>query len=113
MLDKGLIFSIEEDFVATLPLGFLAARVGPKPVMILNFSGFILSWAWMVCVCKTASLPLLSMDIKLIMGVIGYFHNAFSVNMVLLAPMFTIFGGASHVMTALIYSEAAMFTENR
>lgn len=36
--------------------------------MILNFSGFILSWAWMVCVCEIALSPLLSMDIRLIMG---------------------------------------------
>lgn len=113
MLDKGLRSFIEEDFVATLPLGPLAARVGPKPVMSLNFSGFILSWAWMLCVCETASLPSLSMDIRLIMGVIDYFHNVFSVDMVLLAPMFTVFGPASHVMTALIYSEATIFTKNR
>ncbi|KAA6412999.1 MAG: hypothetical protein FRX48_02742 [Lasallia pustulata] len=90
-LDQLLHFCC--DFVATLPLGFLATRVGPKPVMLLNFTGFILSWAWMVCVC--------------------YFYQIFSVNMVLLAPLFTVFGGASHVMTAIIYSGAAMFTENR
>lgn len=71
------MFAIVEDFVATLPLGFLAARVGPKPVMILNFSGFILSWAWMVCVCETALQPLLSMDIKLIICCHRLFSQCF------------------------------------
>ncbi|KAL2869468.1 major facilitator superfamily domain-containing protein [Aspergillus lucknowensis] len=81
------------DFLATIPLGFLVDRVGAKPALVLNFGGFILSWAWTVLVCV--------------------WYNTFSVNWVLLAPIFNIFGGASHVMTALLYAEAALYTKDR
>ncbi|KAL4789304.1 hypothetical protein BDV19DRAFT_395186 [Aspergillus venezuelensis] len=80
-------------FLVTIPLGFLVDRVGSKPALILNFGGFVLSWAWTVLVCIC--------------------YNTLSVNWVLLASLFNILGGASHVMTALLHSEAALFTKDR
>ena len=43
----------------------------------------------------------------------GSFYNTFKAKFVLLASLFTVFGGATHVTTALVYTEAAIFSSNR
>ncbi|PSN59644.1 MFS general substrate transporter [Corynespora cassiicola Philippines] len=91
MADELLHFCC--DFIATVPLGILADRYGPKPVMLLNFVGLILSWVWMLLVCTC--------------------YNTFRPEAILLASLFCVPGGATHFNTAIIYSEAAIYTKNR
>ncbi|CAO2655437.1 Nn.00g105010.m01.CDS01 [Neocucurbitaria sp. VM-36] len=91
MADELLHFCC--DFLATMPLGVLADRYGPRPVMLLNFVGLIVSWAWVLFVCK--------------------FYTVFRSEMILLASVFCMFGGATHFNTAIIYSEAAIYTKDR
>ncbi|KAJ4367023.1 hypothetical protein N0V83_007553 [Neocucurbitaria cava] len=91
MADELLHFCC--DFLATIPLGILADRYGPKPVMLLNFIGLIVSWTWVLLVCTL--------------------YITFRSEMILLASVFCLFGGATHFNTAIIYSEAAMYTKDR
>lgn len=43
----------------------------------------------------------------------GTFYNTFHSEMILLASIFCLFGGATHFNTAIIYSEAAIYTKDR
>jgi len=81
--------------------------------MLLNFGGFILSWGWTVIVCESHQ------ELRRNLGgsndntFAGALYKSFSVNLVILAPLFNLLGGASHVMTALVYTEAALYTSDR
>ena len=44
---------------------------------------------------------------------LGTFYDSLNVNLILLASIFTLFGGATHVTTALVYSEAALVTKDQ
>jgi len=78
--------------------------------MLLNFGGQLTSWAFVICVCKLNFVRTTRLDVN---NKIGYFYKIFTSTMVLLSALFTVFGGATHLTTALVYGEAAAFTTDR
>ncbi|KAJ2899139.1 hypothetical protein MKZ38_003386 [Zalerion maritima] len=79
------------DFVMTIPLGFVAEKYGPRPVLWLNMVPriFMLSWAIIV----------------------GYFENAFPTKAILVGPMFSVLGGDC-VFNSITYFLASGLTDD-
>jgi hypothetical protein len=69
---------------------------------------------WIVCVGKYNYIEDVLRDVSIDKSaLLGYFYQTFEINMILLGSIFCILGGATHTTTALVYSEAAIFTKNR
>ncbi|GAM86191.1 hypothetical protein ANO11243_042030 [Dothideomycetidae sp. 11243] len=73
--------------VLVLPYGYLADRIGRKPVLFLGLLGQVSGYLWTLFVC--------------------YFHQAVPTSMVLLSPAFCIIGGGARVVTAILYTMVA------